>query len=357
MAGEKSEQPTEKKLRKAREKGQVSKSTDLVQAAVFLGAAATLWAGGSSLLGTLLGIMRSATSPDLLRGELSQAHLFAILGTWWREAIFALLPLFASIVLLSIAVNYFQVRSVFSMHPLKPELNKLNPVEGMKRIFMKPRTYLDLLKNLLKLAVIVTIAWVAINALMRDILLAGSLTFDAIGGMAADSIYRLLTQTGAAFVFIGAADFLLQKKLYTKEQMMTKEEVKREYKEDEGDPHVKSRREGLRHELLHESEISNVPTADVVVVNPTHLAIALKYDEETMNAPRVVAKGRNLHAERIRDLAKKSKVPIARNVGLARQLIRVETGNEIPEELYETVAEVLLWVYELQAERNRSGIS
>jgi flagellar biosynthesis protein FlhB len=218
---------------------------------------------------------------------------------------------------------------------------------------MKPRTYLDLVKNLLKIAIVTGIAWAAIDGIMHDILLAGSLSTEGIGGMAVSSIYRLLTQTGTAFLIIGAADFILQKKLYMKDQMMTKEEVKREYKEDEGDPHIKHRRQSMQHELLHESEISNVPTADAVIVNPTHLAVAIKYDEQTMNAPRVIAKGRNLHADRIRELAKKSRVPIARNVPLARKLIQVETGNEIPEDLYEAVAEVLLWVYELQAQRER----
>lgn len=353
MAGEKTEQPTEKKLRKAREKGEVAKSVDLVQAALFLGAAATLWASGGALQSTLLRMLRSASSKDLIAGELSDSRIFDTFSLWWWEALYAMLPLFACVVVLSIAVNFLQVRALFSIESLKPDLNKLNPAEGFKRIFMKPRTYLDLVKNLLKIAIVTGIAWAAIDGIMHDILLAGSLSAEGIGGMAVASIYRLLTQTGAAFLIIGAADFILQKKLYMKDQMMTKEEVKREYKEDEGDPHIKHRRQSMHHELLHESEIANVPTADAVVVNPTHLAVAIKYDEQTMNAPRVIAKGRNLHADRIRELAKKSRVPIARNVPLARKLIQVETGNEIPEDLYEAVAEVLLWVYELQAQRER----
>ena len=353
MAGEKTEQPTDKKLRKAREKGQVSKSTDLVQAAVFLGAAATLWASGEVLLKTLVTMLRGLTGKGMLSGELSDAQLFVVISGWWYAALFAMLPLFGCVVIVSIAANFLQVRALFSVSSLKPELSKLNPAEGLKRIFMKPRTYLDLVKNLLKLSIIVAITWLAIVDMIHDLLLAGAITVDRIGGMAANSIYRLLTQTGAAFLVIGSADFILQKKLYIKDQMMTKEEVKREYKEDEGDQHVKQRRKSMHQELLHESEVANVPTADVVVVNPTHLAVALKYDQETMNAPRVIAKGRNLSADRIRELAKKSRVPIARNVALAQKLIRVDTGNEVPEDLDEAVAEVLLWVYEVQAEASR----
>ncbi|MCW5964608.1 MAG: EscU/YscU/HrcU family type III secretion system export apparatus switch protein [Bryobacterales bacterium] len=355
MAGEKTEQPTDKKLRKAREKGQVAKSTDLVQAAVFLGAAATLWVSGEGLLQTLIAMLRGLGGRGMLNGELSNAQLFTAVAGWWYAALFALLPLFGCVVLVSIAANFLQVRALFSLNSLKPDLNKLNPTEGLKRIFMKPRTYLDLLKNLLKLSIIVALAWVAINDMVRDLLLSGSITAGRIGGMAADSIYRLLTQTGAVFLVIGAADYILQKKLYINDQKMTKEEVKREYKEDEGDQHVKHRRKSMHQELMHESDVAGVSSADVVVVNPTHLAIALKYDQETMNAPRVIAKGRNLHAQRIREMAKENRVPIARNVPLAQQLIRVETGNEVPEDLYEAVAGVLLWVYELQKEHRRNG--
>ncbi|MCU0227589.1 MAG: type III secretion system export apparatus subunit SctU [Bryobacterales bacterium] len=355
MAGEKTEQPTDKKLRKAREKGQVAKSTDLVQAAVFLGAAAALWVSGEGMMETLLSMLQGLQRNGLLAGDLPHGKLLGIVGGWWQSAMFALLPLLAVVVLMSVAANFLQVRALFSVASLQPDLNKLNPLEGLKQIFLKPRTYLDLLKNLLKLAIIVWIAWMAIDAILRDLLLAGAIRPDRLGAIAADSIYRILIQTGAAFLVIGAADFVLQKKLYIKDQMMTKEEVKREYKEDEGDPYVKHHRKGMHQELLQEGEVANVPAADVVVVNPTHLAVALKYDQETMNAPRVVAKGRNLHAEKIRELARKHQVPIARNVYLARQLIRVETGNEVPEDLYEDVAEVLLWVYELKAERGRSG--
>lgn len=353
MAGEKTEQPTDKKLRKAREKGQVAKSTDLVQAALFLGSAAVLWSSGGNLGAVLMRMIRDVTSPDMLDGEISQARLFSVIGTWWMDALSALMPLLFCVVCLSIAVNFLQVRALFSMESLKPELSKLNPAEGFKRIFMKPRTYLDLVKNLLKISVVGCITWLAIDDLRRDILLSGSLSVENIGRLAVGNVYRLLTQTGVAFLVIGAADLVLQKQLYMKEQMMTKEEVKREYKEDEGDPHTKHRRQSMHHEILHEAEVSNVPTADVVIVNPTHLAVAVKYSQDSMNAPRVIAKGRNLHAERIREIARESKIPIARNVPLARRLIQVETGNEIPEDLYESVAEVLLWVYELNAERNR----
>jgi FlhB-like protein len=160
----------------------------------------------------------------------------------------------------------------------------------------------------------------------------------------------MLIRTGAVFLLLGAADFGLQKKQYMKEMMMSKEEKEKEYKEQEGDPHVKGHRKALHQELLNESAMHEVPKATAVVVNPTHLAIALKYDEKTMNAPGVVAKGREELAQKILALAKEHRVPVLRNVALARRLIDVEVGKDIPEELYEAVAEVLNFVYQMQQE-------
>jgi flagellar biosynthesis protein FlhB len=149
------------------------------------------------------------------------------------------------------------------------------------------------------------------------------------------------------FLILGAADYLLQQKLHMKQLMMSKYEVQKEFKEEEGDPHVKHMRRELHHELLAQSMVENVPKAHAVVVNPTHLAVAIRYEEQAMNAPTVTAKGQFSMAERIKELARKHRVPIVRNVPLAQSLYAVEIGQEIPEGLYEAVAEVLNWVYQL----------
>jgi flagellar biosynthetic protein FlhB len=164
-------------------------------------------------------------------------------------------------------------------------------------------------------------------------------------------MFGILIKTGVIFLVLGAADFLLQRKLFMKEMMMSKYEVKKEHKEEEGDPHVKHMRRHLHQQLLAQSMAQNVPKADVVVVNPTHLAIAIEYDEQSMNAPVVTAKGQDSMAQRIIELARNSGVPVMQNVPLAHSLYPLDLGVEIPEELYEAVAEVLNWVYQMaQAE-------
>jgi flagellar biosynthesis protein FlhB len=152
------------------------------------------------------------------------------------------------------------------------------------------------------------------------------------------------------FVVLGAADFMLQKKMYMKKMMMSKEEVKQEYKEAEGDPHVKHMRKHFMHQLMHGSVAQNVPKATAVVANPTHLAVAIRYEEANMQAPKITAKGQDSMALKIIEIAKEHKVPVVRNIGLAHALIDLEVGHEIPEDLYEAVAEVLNFVYQLAAQ-------
>src|SRR6185295_17098765 len=159
----------------------------------------------------------------------------------------------------------------------------------------------------------------------------------------------ILYRVAAVFVVLGAADFMIQKKLYMKNMMMSKEDIKQEFKEQEGDPHVKHMRKHLFEQLMHESVAHNVPKATAVIANPTHLAVALRYDEAAMQAPTVTAKGQDSMALRIIDIAKEHKVPVVRNIGLAHTLFDLEIGHEIPEDMYEAVAEILNFVYQLAA--------
>ncbi len=347
MAGEKTEQPTDKKLRDSRQKGQVARSQDLTQAILFLVAAATLQASGG-MVESLRGMMAESYRPEIFRATFSEAQLFRWTGEWWKTALMIQLPLMGSLFFTAAAVGYLQVRGVFSLESIKPSFDKLNPLEGLKRIFAKPNTYIDLFKNLLKLAIIGFLAYKATRGMMREIAFSGRVDTWGIGRLAGEQMFGMLYQAGGAFLVIGVADFLIQTKLHLKELMMTKDEVKREFKDSDGDPHVKHQRKELHHQLLNEAELSNVQSANVVVVNPTHYAVALRYDEATMNAPRVIARGQNLKAAEIRNLASRYHVPVIQDVPLARRLYRVETGHEVPEDLYAPVAEILLWVYELE---------
>jgi flagellar biosynthesis protein FlhB len=161
-------------------------------------------------------------------------------------------------------------------------------------------------------------------------------------------LFRLLFKVGGVFLVFGAADFAIQKKLFMNELMMSKEEIKQEYKEQEGDPHLKGERKHLQRKLLQEAAAKRVPEAKAVIVNPTHIAVAIEYDERTMNAPRLAAKGQLQMARRIVEIAKKCQIPVIRNIPLARSLYSLELDQEVPEDLYETVAEILNFVAKLE---------
>jgi flagellar biosynthesis protein FlhB len=253
----------------------------------------------------------------------------------------------------SAAINSLQVKGIFSTEVLQPKFEKLNPVEGFKNIFFKPKTYLELLKNIVKFTVIIAFGYYTIKGAIGSIVLSTGYRPEQLAGLTSSLFFGLFYRIGGAFLVIGAADYMIQRKLFMKEQMMSKEEVKKEYKEEEGDPHIKHERRRMHRELLAEASMVNVKKADVVVVNPTHLAIAMEYKEEFMNAPRIAAKGQELRAERIIELAKEYNIPIMRNEALAHTLFEVEIGEEIPEPLYEAVAEVLNWLYQLRQEQEK----
>lgn len=353
MSGEKTEQPTPKRLKDARKKGQVSKSNDLTQAFLLLTAAGVLSLGGASYVSELQKLMLDFFRPEILSGNLTQEEMLHRMGYGSIRFLLLAAPLMGSLFLVSVAVNFLQVKSLFAPEVLKPKLERLNPLKGFQNIFFKPRTYLELLKNLIKLAIIGLVVFQTLKHAMRDVILSARLSLVQTAGLTSHLMFGLLFKIGALFLVIGAADFLLQKKLYLKSLKMSKYEVEKEYKEEEGDPHVKYRRKQLHEELLATSMVENVPKADVVVVNPTHLAVAVQYDEQTMNAPEITAKGQNTMAERIVELARENHVPIMRNIGLAWSLFEIENGREIPEELYQAVAEVLNWVYQLTEKQRR----
>jgi flagellar biosynthesis protein FlhB len=247
------------------------------------------------------------------------------------------------------AGNFVQVKALFAPEVIKPKFTKLNPISGFKNIFFTPNTYIELVKNLIKFTVVLWILYLAIRGSLRDIIPTAGMRLDQTAALAGQLMNTMLFRVGVAFILLGAADFMIQKKLYMKKMMMSKEEVKQEYKEQEGDPHVKHMRKHLMHQMMQGSVAQNVPKATAVVANPTHLAVAIRYDEANMQAPRVTAKGQDSMALKIIEIAKEYKVPVVRNIGLAHALIDLEVGHEIPEDLYEAVAEVLNFVYQLAA--------
>lgn len=354
--GEKTEQPTEKRLRDARRKGQVAKSHDLSSALLLIVAVSTLWVASGYIGGWVAGAAREQLQyAAAFGGELDQATALGALFAGVKMMALVLGPLFAALVVFAVVSNYFQIGSVFTFEPLKPNLGKLNPAEGFKQKFFKSRPYIELGKTVVKIVITVGVVSVVLWGARLDIARLASQPVGAAASYLVSLVFEIGLKVGLAFLLLGAGDYFLQRYLHRKELRMTKHEVKEEYKETEGNPLYKSRRRQLHREILMQSVLAAVRQANVVVVNPTHVAVALRYDREAMSAPTVVAKGAELIAARIREIAKESRVPIMRDVPLARALYELEVDEEVPEELYEAVAVVLRWVYELAAERGEVG--
>jgi type III secretion YscU/HrpY family protein len=351
MSGEKTEPPTQKRIRDARKKGQVAKSNDLVQSVLFLAAGGALALGGGTYVTVMRQIMVDFFRPDALRGDMPNSQLLTRMGYAWEHALLLLAPMLLALMFISALVTFLQVNVLFSFEVIKPKLEKLNPITGFKNIFLKPRTYLELAKNLVKFTIVLWLAYATVKSALRDLVMSARLDLLETGRLAASLMFQLLFKVGGAFLVIGAADFLIQKRLYLKDLRMSKYDVQREHKEEEGDPRVKRQRKQLHQQILQQGALLRVPRAHAVIVNPTHIAVAIRYEEATMQAPQVTAKGQDAMAQTIIAIARQNQIPVVRNVSLARGLYAVEVDAEIPEQLYEAVAEVLNWIFQLaQAE-------
>ncbi|MDQ2746019.1 MAG: flagellar biosynthesis protein FlhB [Acidobacteriota bacterium] len=348
MSGEKTEQPTEKRLRDARKKGQVAKSQDLTSALMLLTAVIIFWLGGTMMAATLLRTMKNGIETAAsFKGVLTQERAMELLTQGAVDMGTALAPWFIFMFLGAILYNYIQVGSMFAVEGLKPELNKLNPAEGFSQKFLKPKQYVELGKTLLKSLITFTVVATVLYAEIPNIAMLLSQPAESVVSYLFALILKIGFYVGLMFVGLAVGDYFLQRFLFLNQMKMSKQEVKQEYKESEGDPLIKWMRKNIHREILSQSSIAAVSEADVVVVNPTHVAVALKYDRARTDAPLIVAKGADLIAKQIREIAKKNDVPMMRDIPLARALYEIEIDGEVPEELYETVAEVLRWVYSL----------
>ena len=348
---DKTEDPTPKRLRESKKKGQVAKSQDVTTAFLFIVAFSILIATGPVMTEKLKALMKQyfeiAVTPELrpdAYNTLGVDLIFTMLGL--------ILPLMAANFVMGAFVSFMQVGSLFTMDPLKPDMKKLNPLSKLKQWF-SPQTIVELLKNVVKMAAVFFLTYQIVSASLRELVLSVGSDVANLGTLLSDMVTSFTFRVAAVFVVLAAGDFAFQKKMHMKNLKMSKDEVKREYKEDEGDPHFKSKRKHLMQELVFNNQMSKVKKATVVVVNPTRIAVALFYDKEKGGAPEIVAKGERLIADQIRELAKEAGVPIMRNVTLAQALNRLEIGDQVPEELYEAVAEVLNFVYKMGQHQRR----
>jgi flagellar biosynthetic protein FlhB len=348
--GEKTEAPTPRRRKEARDKGQVAKSQDLTPAIVMLAAMVALQLFGPGMWSQLLAIMHAGleTSSPVAGHELAPQASAAAQGVFR-----ALAPLLILVFLAALAALYWQVGFLFTWHPVKPDLNKLNPINGVKRMF-SPRTFMASSINLAKLLVLVAVVYIYVSASAGRILYAFRMDHADVYTMAAVELLKLGIRLAVVMILLALLDYAYQRRRHEKDLRMSKEEVREELKHMEGDPVMKRRRREVALKLAMQRIQRDVPRADVIVTNPTHLAIALRYRPDEMNAPRVVAKGADLMAIRIRQIAAVHRVPIVERRELARMMYdAVEVGQEIPESFYEAIAEVLAYVYELSGRNMR----
>jgi type III secretion protein U len=345
--GDKTEQPTPKKLQDARKKGQVPKSKDLTSTLELVTWVAVLAFATTYAAGQLAGLMNAALAAMAQPFEIAAPALGTLA---WQTGLaitaLALLP----VVLVGVVTEFLQAGPVFSTEKLKPKMENLNPVEGIKRMFTMDNL-IEVLKSIAKSALLLAIAWLALRALLPD----SAVLFDTPGGVGAvGSLLMQLTRqaliwTAVTFVLVALLDVAWQRHSFTKKMRMSMRDIKQESKDAEGDPYVKQQRQQAHQEWSQRNSQQAARQANVLVVNPTHVAIAIDYDRDTCPVPTVSAKGEDHVARAMREAAEEAGVPIVRNVALARDLLaRGEVGNLVPQDLFDIVAEVILWAKDVR---------
>lgn len=346
FAGEATEPATPRRREEARKKGHVPRSHDLVTALLLLALMYLLrWFGRN-----MLEVMGGQTQEFLARppGEITPATLEVISLRLIWSYLQALWPVFLGALAVSILGNGLQVGMLFQTYSLQPDLNRINPLAGARRIFSKG-ALVELLKSLLKVLIVGWVAYLTVRQGWKRLLLTSEVALAETLILVGQMTFELGVRVALAFLILGVLDYLYQRWEYEQGLRMTRQEVKDEFKQTEGDPQVRSRIRQRQRQLAMRRMMSQVPTADVVITNPTELAVALRYDAETMAAPVVVAKGADYVARRIRQIAAEHGVVIVENKPLAQALYRTtEVGMAIPVELYQAVAEVLAFVYRLK---------
>jgi flagellar biosynthetic protein FlhB len=352
--GDKTEAPTPKRRQEAREQGNIARSPDLTAAVLLLSVIVMLDWYGPGLFGALKVVMAETLGGAPLQSRDAGGVIGALLPAL-RTVAGALAPLLIGVCIVAVIVNLAQVGLFFNTKRLQPQLSALNPLKGMNKIFMGRDGLIHLAMSVLKLAVVGFVAYTAVHGRLMQILSAQRLEFVQVFGMGAEIVYSIGLRIGAALLVLAILDYAYQRWNTEQKLKMSKQEIKEEMRRMEGDPQIKSRRRQLAMQRITQGIRANVPTADVVVTNPTHFAIALKYDSQTMHAPRVVAKGTDLLAMQIRAVAAENGIPILERPPLARALYRlVDVGHEIPEQFYSAVAEILAYVYELSGRASRT---
>ncbi len=345
--GEKTEKATPKKLKDAKKKGQVAKAQDLPAAFTFVASVAVVLALAGSLYhqmaNFLVGTFRSVNTPDL-------SNMILALFYKANEVIFlASIPTLGIVSMVGVTVTFLAVGPVFAPEVFKFDIKKFNPIDNLKAKF-KLKTLVELLKSLIKIGIAAYLIYLVMYKSIPILIQTVSMPITGALIVFNSFLIEVLVKVGIFFLIVAIADFIYQKKNFAKEMMMEKFEIKQEYKNSEGDPHIKSKRKQIAQEIAYqEGPTGGVKRAQAVVTNPTHLAIAIGYEKEVDAAPYILAMGKDTLAERMIKIAEQHNVPILRNISLAHTLWdEGEIYEYVPEETYEALAEILRWVASLK---------
>ena len=352
-AGDKTEVPTAKRRQEARDQGNIARSHDLTSAVLLLGFLMLMQSYGSNLIKALKSVVAYYLSSESL-GQTSPTNISQNVAQAILPIGAAMAPILIGGALLAIVINLIQVGLHFNGKRLQPNLGALNPIRGLGKIFQGPGLVM-LVMNVLKMSLISYVAWTAVQDRLAEIILIQNLSFVQVFGLGGQIIYSIALRVGIVLLILALLDYFYQRFRVEKQLKMSKQEIREEMRSMEGDPKVKQRRRQLALQMLQKKLKKDVPTADVVVTNPTEFAVALKYDADTMHAPRVIAKGQGFLAQRIREIAIAAGVPILERKPLARALYKlVEVGHEVPEQYYSAIAEILAYVYELSGKLKKN---
>ena len=344
--GERTEAPSSKRREDFRAKGQVAQSKEVQTAALltilllfWLFYMPVFWRGLVDLLSNIFQHIDEFTATPAATMALS----------WFvvQKSAILLGPLFLLVLLIGFFSSFFQIGWLRTAKPLMPDFSKLDPISGMGRFFSR-RSLIEVVKSMAK---VILVAWIAFSTVMdkfnEALILVDTSTTATVSFIASTSAL-ILAKICAILIFLAFIDFLFVRWEMEEKMKMTKQELKEEFKESEGDPHVKAQIRSIQQEMARKRMMAEVPKADVVITNPTHFAVALRYNAKEMNAPMVVAKGSDLLAMRIREIARENDVPIVENPPVARILHKLDLGASVPEEMFRAIAEILAHVYALK---------
>lgn len=350
----KTEEATSKRLSDSRKKGQVAKGEDLTSAVSFVVFGGLISVLGQFVFKNSLSFMRNSMRMDH-NLNLTKSNVGTMLINSIMQFGMLVLPFALIAVTIGIVVNLVQVGFLFTTTPLKPDFKRLNPIEGFKNIVSKKAMF-KLVKNLLKLGLVFYMTYKNLSKSLVKIPNAGSIGSEKLFFYMLDMVKSLSMDIAILMLILAIIDYVFQRRSFKKDMRMSKQEIKDEYKEMEGNMQLKQARQQKHRQLVMGQMMSSIPEATVVITNPTHLAIVLRYDTTKDKAPIVTAKGADFIAKKIREVAKENKIPIMENKELARAMYKkVEIGQPVPMELYKAIAEILAVVYQMK-EKNKGKI-